>query len=254
VDCAFLVRATARRHTSLSTSQPRDRCVSFTTHLLLFIIPIDTTCSDFDRVVSTYQSLSARVLRTLHLSIRSTILYSLSTSTPENMYIDTLLSDPDPAILALNSALVSFDTEVSSYIPSSTYTHITRGLAKLMDTHLLKLLTTRLTRMNSNGCALMQLNILVLQQNLKNIEGGAALPYAALFLDLFTAGPDAIVARAKTHGRDFGVPGARFSEEEVKRLLVMAYEERLGAENREASVQAKRALDGQLLEISEFMY
>jgi len=40
----------------------------------------------------------------------------------------------------------------------------------------------------------------------------------------------------------------------VKRLLVMAYEERLGAENREASVQAKRALDGQLLEISEFMY
>lgn len=170
------------------------------------------------------------------------------------MYIDTLLNDPDPAILALNSALVSFDTEVSSYIPSPACTHITRGLAKLMDTHLLSLLTTRLARMNSYGCALMQLNVLVLQQNLKNIEDGAALPYAALFLDLFTAGPDAIVARAKVHGRDFGIPGERFGEEEVKRLLAMAYEERVGAENREASVQAKRALDGQLLEISEFMY
>lgn len=100
----------------------------------------------------------------------------------------------------------------------------------------------------------MQLNILVLQQNLKNIESGASLPYAALFFDLFTAGPDAIVARAKQYGKGFGVPGGRFGEEDAKRLLQMTYEERLAAENREASVQAKRALDAQLLELSEYMY
>ncbi|KAI8940802.1 hypothetical protein NX059_002065 [Plenodomus lindquistii] len=237
-----------RRWTVLSSAEPR-------TEGARVYLPLSSeTVADFDRVVSTYQALSARVLRTLHLSIRSTILHSLHTSTPPSMYIDTLLSDPSPSILALNSSLVSFDTVVSSYIPTTTYTHLTHGLSKLMDTYLLTLLTTRLTRMNSNGCALMQLNILVLQQNLKNIEDGAALPYAALFFDLFTAGPEAIVARARSHGRGFGVPGERFGEHEVKRLLGMMYEERVNAENREASVQAKRALDAQLLEISEFMY
>jgi exocyst complex component 4 len=100
----------------------------------------------------------------------------------------------------------------------------------------------------------MQLNILVLQQNLKNIEHGATLPFAALFFDLFTAGPDAIVARAKQYGRNYGVPGELFGEQEVKKLLEMTYEERVNDQNREASVQAKRKLDAQLLEISEFMY
>jgi exocyst complex component 4 len=165
-----------------------------------------------------------------------------------------LLSDPDPAILNLNSTLISFDTDVSTYIPATSYSHLTRGLAALMDTYLLTLCTSKIERMNTNGCALMQLNILVLQQNLKNIEDGATLPYAALFFDLFTAGPDAIIARAKQYGRNFGVPAEMFGEEDVKKLLQMTYEERVNAENREASVQAKRALDAQLLEISEFMY
>jgi exocyst complex component 4 len=178
----------------------------------------------------------------------------LNASTNPNIYIDTLLNDPDPAILALNATLVSFDTEVSTYIPTASYAHITRGLAALMDTYLLSLCTQKIERMNTNGCALMQLNILVLQQNLKNIEDGATLPFAALFFDLFTAGPDAIVARAKQHGRDYGVPGEMFGEQEVKKLLQMTYEEKVNDQNREASVQAKRALDAQLLEISEFMY
>jgi exocyst complex component 4 len=108
--------------------------------------------------------------------------------------------------------------------------------------------------MNTHGCAHMQLNILVLQQNLKNIEEGAALPHSALFFDLFTAGPDAIVARAKQYGKDFGVPEGLFDETSVKRLLEMTYEERLNGENRESSVSARRQLDAQLLEISEFMY
>ena len=208
----------------------------------------------FDAVVATYRSLATRALRTLHLAIRSTILYSLNGSIQPNVYIDTLLNDPDPAILTLNSTLVSFDTEVSTYIPASSYSHITRGLASLMDRYLFTLCTSKIERMNTNGCALMQLNILVLQQNLKNIESGASLPYAALFFDLFTAGPDAIVARAKQYGKGFGVLGGRFGEEDAKRLLQMTYEEMLAAENREASVQAKRALDAQLLELSEFMY
>ncbi|KAF1851048.1 uncharacterized protein K460DRAFT_302772 [Cucurbitaria berberidis CBS 394.84] len=237
-----------RRWTMLSSSEPRIEGAPV-------YLPLSTeTVAEFDKVVSSFQSLSTRVLRTLYLSIRSTILHSLHASIQPNLYIDSLLSDPDPAVISLNSALVSFDTEVSTYIPTASYSHTTRGLAALMDTYLLSLCTTRIDRMNTDGCALMQLNILVLQQNLKNIEDGATLPYAAMFFDMFTAGPDAIVARAKKYGKDFGVPGERFGESEVKKLLEMTYEERVNAENREASVQAKRALDAQLLEISEFMY
>lgn len=210
--------------------------------------------SEFDRVVYTYQSLSARALRTLHLTIRSTILHSLSSSLQANLFVDTPINDPDPIILGLNSILVGFDTEVSCYIPTATYAHVTPGLANLMDTYLLSLCTTRIERMNTNGCAHMQLNILVLQQNLKNIEEGAALPFSASFFDLFTAGSDAIVQRAKQYGKGFGIPGGAFTEKTVKKLLEMSYEERVNAENRESSVAARRQLDAQLLEISEFMY
>jgi exocyst complex component 4 len=213
-----------------------------------------TSCSDFDRVVSSYQSLSTRVLRTLHLAIRSTIIHALSTSLQSNLFIDTPLNDPAPIILGLNSSLVGFDTEVSRYSPPPAYARMTKGLASLMDTYLLALCTSRIERMNTHGCAHMQLNILVLQQNLKNIEEGAELPNSALFFDLFTAGPDVIVSRAKDHGKDFGVPGGMFNETSVKKLLEMTYEERLNGENRESSVSAKRQLDAQLLEISEFMY
>ncbi|KAF1915375.1 Sec8 exocyst complex component-specific domain-containing protein [Ampelomyces quisqualis] len=212
------------------------------------------TVVEFDRVVSAYQSLSTRILRTLHLSVRSTILHSLSTSLQPNLFIDAPLNDPAPTILALNSNLVAFDTEVARYAPANTYARMTHGLAALMDTYLLSLCTGRIERMNTHGCAHMQLNILVLQQNLKNIEEGAQLPNTALFFDLFTAGPDAIVARAKAHGRDFGMPAGLMGEASVKKLLEMTYEERLTGENRESSVGAKRAMDVQLLEISEFMY
>jgi exocyst complex component 4 len=197
------------------------------------------------------------VLRTLHLSIRTTILFSLNTSVRPSIVVDSLLGDPDPAILALNTQLVAFDTDVGVYIPAPQYKLITSGLAALMDVYLLSLCTSKLTNMNANGASLMQLNMLVLQQNLKNIEDGANLPNIQLFFDLFTAGPEAIVARARECGKGFGVQGlARemFTQEKVKKLLELTYMERLGDERREAVVQAQRERDAQVLEISEFLY
>lgn len=210
----------------------------------------------FDKVVLSYQNLATTVLKTLHLSIRTQILYSLSNTVKPTYTLDTLLNEPDPAIIILNNALVAFDTQVSTYIPSSQYSLITTGLAPLMDTHLLSL-SSHINSMNPNGCALMQLNILVLQQNLKNIERNAELPYSALFFDLFTAGPDEIVKRAKKSGKGFGIQGPareRFGHENVKGLIELWYSEKLGSERRDLGVQAKRNLDAHLLELSEFMY
>lgn len=171
--------------------------------------------------------------------------------------VDSLLGDPDPSILTLNTQLVAFDSEVSTYIPAPSYALITSGLAALMDMYLLSLCTGKLENMNAHGAALMQLNILVLQQNLKNIEPRAALPNVKLFLDLFTAGPEAIVSRAKEHGRGFGLQGLAkemFTLEKVKKLIELTYMEKMGDERREAVVQAQRERDAKLLEVSEFMY
>jgi exocyst complex component 4 len=236
-----------RRWTLLTSSEPRQEGIAV-------YLPLNReTASEFDAVVGSYNGLSTTILRTLHLSIRTQVLFSLSHSISTTYTLDSLLNDPDPSIITLNNALVAFDTLVSTSIPISQLPHITSGLSPLMDAYLL-LLSSRITSLNDNGCALMQLNILVLQQNLKNIEDGASLPYSALFFDLFTAGPDAVIARAREHGKDFGVPGGRFGAEVVKRLVELTYGEKLASQRRDVGVAARRGMEGHLLEVSEYMY
>jgi exocyst complex component 4 len=126
-----------------------------------------------------------------------------------------------------------------------------------MDTSLLSLCTSRIATMNANGAKLMQLNILVLQQNLKNIEVDAELSSSALFFDLFLAGADAIVERAEKEGKRFGVQGpARemFGYEAVKKLVELSYGEALGSERREVGVGARRKMEADLLRVSEALY
>jgi exocyst complex component 4 len=205
-------------------------------------------------VISKYEYLSATVHRTLHLSTRLTILSSLSTTIKPSYILESPLSDPDPTMQTLTAALTSYDTEVSSYLPASHYAQITQGLSPLTDTFLLHLITSRVKDMNEFGCEHLQLNLLVLQQNLKNIEPSTSLGCSAMFLDLYKAGPDAIVKWAKEEGRTFKVPGGKFGESEVRTLLELAYGEKLRDERREVGVQARRLLDGHLLDISEAFY
>ncbi|KAF2714851.1 hypothetical protein K504DRAFT_486654 [Pleomassaria siparia CBS 279.74] len=236
-----------RRWTLLTSAEPRIEGVAV-------YLPLNQeTAIEFDNVVSTYNTLSSTVLKTLHFSIRTQILFSLSSTLTTTYVPDNVLNDPDPSVISLNSALVDFDTLVSTSIPSSHYPLITTGLSPLMDAFIL-LHSQRIISLNANGCALMQLNILVLQQNLKNIEDRAELPNSALFFDLFTAGPEAIIAHAKEHGNRFGLPNGRFTAEGVRKLVELCWAERLGSERRDVGVAARRGLDAHLLEISEFMY
>ncbi len=73
---------------------------------------------------------------------------------------------------------------------------ITTGLGLLVDT-LLVTNASSIKAMNSAGCQRMQLNLLVLQQNLKNIEPDVVLRRSAQYFDLFLAGPDQIIEKAK---------------------------------------------------------
>lgn len=103
--------------------------------------------------------------------------------------------------------------------------------------------------MNHAGCARIQLNILVLQQNLKNIEPDAQLARSALYYDLFSVGPEAVIAKAREDGRNCG-----FSYDEMRRLLELCWSEAVDKEDKEGGEKARRGLDEGLLELSEYLY
>jgi exocyst complex component 4 len=103
--------------------------------------------------------------------------------------------------------------------------------------------------MNAHGCGRLQLNILVLQQNLKNVEPDALLSRSALYFDMFTAGPEAIVQAAKTQGKELG-----FTYDEMRVLMELCYSEGLRSERRDVAVQAKRGLDENVLSLSEYLW
>lgn len=107
--------------------------------------------------------------------------------------------------------------------------------------------------MNANGCGRMQLNILVLQQNLKNIEEDVSLERAAKFFDLFTEGADAVVKQAKD-GKENNGGKELFSYDELKTLVELCYSGQLANPERGISTVAKRGMGEHLLQLSEYMW
>ena len=164
-------------------------------------------------------------------------------------FLDQPANEPDPSILALNADLLSFDDNLTVHLPRKEYSFITSGLGLLLD-NILVTNASQVTVMNLNGCERMQLNILVLQQNLKSIESELALTRSAMFYDYFIGGADAIVEKAKaTGGKDMG-----FSLEEIKVLVELCYSEALQSQHRDIAAQARKALSDQLLQLSESMW
>ncbi|KAF2446044.1 hypothetical protein P171DRAFT_384688 [Karstenula rhodostoma CBS 690.94] len=212
------------------------------------------TAGQLDMVVDTYRKLATLVHRMLHVNLRLTTMHSLASTIQTSYTLESAPTDPDPAIQSLMTALTAYEAEMSTYLPTTQYSQIIAGLAPFTDTYLLYLCIQRIKAMNADGCVAMQLNILVLQQNLKNIESDAKLTQSALYFDLFTEGPDAIVARAKEYGKGYGVPSGLITDGVVKELLRVCYGERLRNERREVGLQAQRQLEAQELEVSEYMY
>ena len=95
----------------------------------------------------------------------------------------------------------------------------------------------------------MQLNILVLQQNLKAIEADAVLSRSAVYFEMFDKGAEEIVKRARAQGKDMG-----YSLEELKGLVELCYSEGLRSEGREGAVAARKGLGAKVLELSELLW
>lgn len=142
--------------------------------------------------------LATTALLTLQLDIRAGIIHMLTRTLSIPYLLPHPATDPDPSILTLNSDLLNLDNTLTTHLPSAEHTFIMTGLTKLVDTFLVRN-AGKVVAMNLNGCGRMQLNILVLQQNLKAVEtrGEVALSRSAAFFDLFLEGAEGVVGRAK---------------------------------------------------------
>ncbi|KKA28227.1 hypothetical protein TD95_002413 [Thielaviopsis punctulata] len=213
------------------------------------------TVQTFDRIVTSYEELAGAAMRTLHMEIRCQIMHSLGVvlSPKTAPYIlDQDVSEPDPQILKLNSELVSYDETISRFLHAREISFIRNGLGRLV-TGILIASAPVASPMNNRGCGRMQLNILVLQQNLKNVEGGVDLVRATNYYSMFAKGAEKIFEAAKKI-KDLpdGAPN-KFTYNELKNLLELCYSEQLADPERGVATAAKRQLTDKMATLDELM-
>ncbi|EFW23008.1 exocyst complex component Sec8 [Coccidioides posadasii str. Silveira] len=268
----------------------------------------------FDTTLESIKSLAITALLTLHLDIRCGAIHmvtrslkggmssqrteatpSTPVSSTDNNWTHILSAQPtsaSPAILELNNDLISFDASITTYLGPREHFFITSGLANLIDRAFVSG-TRFIGAMNVNGAQRLQLDVLVLQQNLKNIivpppqpaakstpkspsseqkinaviQETVALPRSAKFLDWFLEGPDKAVQHAKEEKEAFrrgdvqameAGNGEPFTYDELKVLVELCFSAVLkgprGTESREDFLAAKRGSGDALLRLSEVMW
>lgn len=212
----------------------------------------------FDGIVNSCRELAGTVLLTLHMEPRALIALNLAQALAPKMapYImDRQVHEPDSIILSLNADLIAYDEVVSTYLRDNELAFIRNGLAALEDNFLIKN-AAHVDGMNKNGCDRMMLNILVLQQNLKNIEPSANLSRAEDYFELFLRGGEAILEKArelKAHPPKAS-HGSQFDYEELKCLVELCWSEQCKDPERGVSTLAKRNRGDMVLRLSEIMW
>lgn len=276
-------------------------------------LPLNTeTAIAFDTTIESLRDLATAALLTLHIDIRCGVIHMITKTmagpnppSPQLRESNTPITpSPDPnihwhhiipnqptsasaAVLELNSDLIAFDTNVSAYLGASERWFISSGLARFIDKVFISC-TRYIGAMNNNGALRLQLDVLVLQQNLKNIivdpsgentershaledpsqpHEVVALPRIAKFLDWFLEGAEKALDYAKEEKELFAAQGDKalaagngepFSYDELKVLIDLCFSEIMkgprGAENREDFMAAKRGSGDAMLRLSEVMW
>ena len=272
------------------------------------------TASAFDTTLQSLRDLASNALFALHVDIRCGVIHMLTRTmagpnppaTSHNSEPTTPSPDANtnwwhiinnqptassPTVLELNNDLIAFDTNISVYLGPAERWFITSGLARFIDRAFVSC-TRHIGAMNENGALRLQLDVLVLQQNLKNIivmhpdfttneepptstqsqpesqtPEPIALPRSAKFLDWFLEGATQALAYAKDEKELFAADAPRalaagngepFTYDELRVLVDLCFSDVLrgprGAESREDFMAAKKASADALLELNEVMW
>jgi exocyst complex component 4 len=275
----------------------------------------------FDTTLTSFRILALRALLTLHLDIRCNVIYQLShvlrapdllnfpatATTPgaelnsppslqridssalpplsSNAYPFVLPGPPSSAsasVLQLNSDLISFESNISTYLGIKERRFILFGLARLVDKAMVTYADNILV-MNANGAEKMRVDAMVVQQNLRGIlatvtktddsgqpstadtkglgissdqisstDDDALLTSTQQYYTLFLSGPDEIIKYIRT-SKASGVP-VGYTYDELRTLIELCYSEKLRGEDREDSVKARKKMGDVLLSLGEGMW
>lgn len=274
------------------------------------------TANAFDTTLQSLRELASNAIFALHVDIRCGVIHmltrtmagpnppsttrnskptTLSPNTSANWWhiIGTQPTAASPSVLELNNDLIAFDTNIAVYLGAAERWFITSGLARFIDRAFVSC-TRHIGAMNDNGALRLQLDVLVLQQNLKNIiiitttninnndnqdqppesttpsttDEPIALPRSAKFLDWFLEGAEKALDYAKdekdlfaTQGTAKGLAagnGEPFTYDELRVLVDLCFSDVLrgprGTENREDFMAAKKASADALLRLNEVMW
>ncbi|KAI5806550.1 Sec8 exocyst complex component-specific domain-containing protein [Peziza echinospora] len=214
------------------------------------------TVALFDGVVTSYQELASTILFTLRAETRCQVLHHLHlcmsgssfnipappppSSTSPSPTIVT--HEADINLLNLNTTLVLFDEDTSPLLRERERKYLAHGLGTFMDDTLVHLSPKLIKSLTPTGADKMLLNILVLQQNLKNIEQGVVLERARRFFELFKGGIQGLIATVKEGG-------CGFTWEEVRGLVGLLFQE--GVKDGGSAVAAKKGLNEALTQLAE---
>ena len=288
----------------------------------LVYLPLNSeTVVPFDTTLTSFRTLAKTALLTLHLDIRCGIIHQLSrvlrgpevlntpitATTPgtdsavspslqridssalpplsSNAYPFLLPAPPSSAsalILQLNSDLISFESNISSFLGIKERRFILSGLSKLVD-NLMVTGADNILVMNANGAERMRVDAMVVQQNLRGLlasvnptssstlspttsgqglgissaeasqnDDDALLVSTQQYYTLFLSGPDEIIRYikdAKATGRHVG-----YTYDELRTLIELCYSEKLRGDDREESVKARKRMGEVLLSLGEGMW
>nr|POF03154.1 putative exocyst complex component sec8 [Quercus suber] len=171
-----------RRWTTTSSSAPTSS-----------YLPLDAqTATQFDAVLFSFTELSTLTLRTLQIDIRLHLLHGIYAAMDTTYELSQPYNDPDPAVLAIFTALSSYDAQIRTHLLPPQYSILTSNLHILVNNALVSLVSA-IPAMDSYGNARMQLNVVVLQQSLKNVQNDASLDKAARYYELAGQGAQAIL-------------------------------------------------------------
>lgn len=297
-----------RRWTLLTSLQPKHNRSSSaggadTTTALL---PLNNeSVIPFDNTLSSFRNLARTALITLHIDVRLGVIHQLtrslrgpnappldepSTSAPRDSsalpptdsgiyhwFLPQPPTSASPLVLDLNGDLIKVDTITSVYLGAKERTFLNHGLAKLLDRTLV-VGADYIQVMNTSGAQRMELDILVLQQNLRNLavtaglvqkvhgspaapnhgqqlhddEEEAVLKQSAQFYDLFLQGADKVMTFVKENKAKEG--GAGYTYDELRTLIELCFSAALRSADREENVRAKKGMQDCLLQLGELLW
>lgn len=178
-------------------------------------IPLDEEhATRFDAVLMSFIELSTLILRTLHIDLRLQVIHGIHNAMSSSYKLGQTYNDPDPAILTLSSSLSSYSIALTSNLLATQHRFISHKLHVLANAALTSL-TPFIPEMDIYGNERMQLNILVLQQCVKQFEPSADLGRATRFYELGTQGPEAVVGVGSR---------SEFGKEELRGLIRLCWD------------------------------